>query len=285
MKRWIAALLAALLLCSLTACQQTPTSPAEPEQSTELPATAQPEPPAEPAEPAEPSAPAEPPEEPITPPEEQEEPLEVSQPILLATDTASEFHSGNGAAAVTLYPTGLSVHTGSEQADQIINAYYQNVFEKLNDLCTGEVMELTENGQYHYTVTAENELARFDQIISIARTVTVFGDDTGLRTVTYYGETFDCLTGGLMTADNFFAVPEEIYMARLAECVRQQISEDPYHDQNYFAQWEDMALRALRKEHFYVTEDAYVVFYQENELGAGAAVFAIPWSQLEDIAA
>lgn len=285
MKRKLAALLAASLLLTLAACQETPEVPAEPEK----PAVVEPEQPPKPAQPEKPAEPApeDPPEEPIEPPEEEDPPEDPSpEQILSHTDEAETFPNESGEELVSLYPTNLSVHTGNETADSVINAYYENVFGKLRDLCTGEVMELSEEMGWHYSVTAEATLARYnDDLISIARTVTVLGEESGLRTVTRYGETFDRHTGGLLTADDFFAVDEETYLERLSDCVCQAISEDPYHDQIYFAQWEEQARRALRKENFYVTDEAYVVFYQENDLGAESAEFAIPWSRLEDIAA
>lgn len=291
MKRWTAAILAALLLLSLAACQKTPEEPAAP---AEPPALTGPDTPISSEDPIEPpDTPEQPAEAPVTPPDTEEDPPEALEwPVVTEYGAYSTLLSESGEPCVSYYPEGLSIRIDSEEAGDAINAYYRSAYSKFHDFCAGEVMALSEDGAYHYRAEMLASVERYDRpgaagrrVISISRTAEVTGEETHLSTVTYYAETFDCLTGGILTADDFFAVPESEYIPRLTECVRRQISEDPYHDQKYFADWEELTDRTFEKTSFYVQEDNYVVYYQENDLGPNAAVFFIPWRELEDITA
>ena len=51
-------------------------------------------------------------------------------------------------------------------------------------------------------------------------------------------------------------------------------------------QWSDLAYSAFNKDQFYVTPDAFCVFYQDGALGQeGVMDFAIPWTELQGITA
>lgn len=285
MKRWIAGLLAALLIFGLCACREA--AAPEPDEIEEPPAAVEPaEKPAQPEPQDPPSQPAQP--EPPAPPAESEEPEPpAAEEPALSTRTVS----GSAEAADADYQvryTLLLPQLGAAAGDAAgtINAYYESAAKKTEDLCWELLSQAAEMGQ-DYEVTEDYTVGRFDEaMLSVLRTVTIRETDTGLERVTYAAETFDLASGGLMTADDFFAVDEGEYAARLAECVRRQISEDPYHDQTYFAQWEDLTERTFSRDQFYITEDAYVVFYQADALGGAAKnVFPIPWRQLEDLLA
>ena len=275
MKRLLAALLAALLLLTLSACREEP-APAEPSE----PETAAP---AEPAEetPTEPEDPA---------PAEPAEPAEEPEP-----ETPSPDESDGGAPAVEpLVTEGLveesvsyridspRVSTGDEATDQILNDYYTAADGKVEDLCWGEVYEEALSAHALYHVESGYAVMRGDaSVLSIRREVTVRNLTAGTQQTTLQAETFALPGGGLMTIRDFFT---EDPAGRLVEQVRRQISEDPYHDQNYYPQWSELCESAFRPEQFYVTDGAIVVFYQEGDLGPGGkTVFEIPWDALRDI--
>ena len=278
MKRGLAALLALMLLL-FTACgRETPETPEEPEQ----PVVTDPE---EPDVPEEPGGPEE--------PDSQDEPDVPEEPGDTDTQqppadgdvvTQNEYEGDAGQVRYTgRVPT---FHTGSEDVDQILNQYYSVQWQKIVERAAGELSEQAEAEGTTLLVEADYTVERCDEeILSICRTVSVTNGGGGTET-TRYGETFALDSGGLLTAGDFFAVEPTEYGQRLADCVRRQIREDPYHSEHYFAQWEELAATELDQNRFYVTSDAYCVFYPEGALGWEAkTVFEIPWSQLADILA
>lgn len=276
MKRMLAALLAALMLLTLAACKKdtAPVDPEEPEiTDTQDPADT--EPVQEETPDTEPSG-----TEPSEDPSDSTEPAEpAAEGAAAVTDQVSE---GQVEEAISYKITVPKISTGNDAADQILSDYYTSAAGKVEDLCWGELYEeaLSSQGMYH--VEANYAVERNDGgVLSIRRTVTVTDLKTSETRVTLYGETFALPGGGLMTAGDFFTVdPTD----RLVEQVRRVISEDPYHDQNYDAQWSDLCRSAFNKDQFYVTDDFYVVYYQDGDLGAGGkTVFEIPWSALQDI--
>lgn len=274
MKRMLAALLAALMLLSLAACKkdETPVEPEEPEiTEPQEPETTEPEEevPEEPDEPAE--------------PDEGTADPEPTAPVEGAAAVEDLVTEGLVEEAISYRITVPKISTGSADADQILSDYYTSAAGKVEDLCWGELYEeaLTDQAMYH--VEADYVVERNDgEVLSIRRTVTVTDLGTSKARVTLYAETFSLPGGGLMTASDFFtADPTD----RLVEQVRRSISEDPYHDQNYYPQWSDLCRSAFNKDQFYVTDGFYVVFYQEGDLGQGGrTVFEIPWDSLKDIA-
>ena len=278
MKRWMAAALAALLVLALCACQKEPAPEQDPPEE---PVTEEPQTPTEMEE--EDEDPAVRPEEPDTPPAEGGE---TGDPAGVAT-VADSMSEGQVEESVSYRLKMPGVTTGNATVDQILGDYYAAAAGKVEDLCWGEVYEeaLASGNLYH--VDTDYTVMRNDgEILSVYRTVTVTNINTSQMQTTAYGETFDLASGGLLTAGDFFAVDQATYMARLADCVCRQIQEDPYHSDNYYAQWESLATSALDRDRFYVTDEAYCVFYQQGDLGLGGkTVFEIPWSQLADLLA
>lgn len=272
MKRWIAGLAAVGLLLALAACARE-----------EKPVPDTPETPPAVETPAAPEQPEEKPESPEQPEQPEEEPpAEPPAGAAVVTEAVSE---GSVEEAVGYRFSMPEVRTENDGVDQILNNYYASAAGKLEDLAWGEAYEQALEEHAAYDLTAEYRVMHNEaQMLSVYRTVTLTNRQTGISQVTAYAETFNLENGGLLTAGDFFDVEESVYSQRLADCVRRQIREDPYHDQNYFAQWEDLVLAAFSKDQFYVTGDGYCVFYQENDLGGAAeTVFEIPWSQLEDL--
>ncbi len=275
MKHILSLLLAALLVFSLAACQK---NEPEPEPPVEPPVVETPETPEVPAEP-------EIPEVPETPevPEEPEVPAELPAGTAeVATTTIADSVEESVSYSLEL----PEITAADENVSEILNAYYQSVAGKLKDLAWGEVYEqaLADHAVLH--LDASYEVMRNDgDILSIYRTVTLDAPMAdGIPEVTAYAETFDLKTGGLLTASDFFDADEATYTERLTQCVTQIISEDPYHDQNYTASWEDAVRERFDPARFYVTDDAYVVFYQDGDLGwLVEAAFPIPWSRLADL--
>ena len=285
MKRLLAALLAALLLLTLAACQKTQDpGPEEPDE----PVIGEPDTPEEtPEEPEDTQEPEEP-DGTTDEPEDTQEPEtnpDIPEGGAMVLAAGGDGYAGEGTqVAYDIYVP--KVETGNEQVDQIINDYYANQEKKLLDQAAGELVERAADEGRELTVLSNFNVERNgDGILSIYRNVIVREVDTGLEDITAYAETFDLTSGGLMTADAFFDTDEATYTQRLVDCVRRQIREDPYHDQNYFAQWEDAAQRQFNRDQFYVTEDGYTVFYQQHSLGYEIHCYEIPWSQLADILA
>ncbi len=270
MKRTLAALLAALLLISLAACdRETPPDPEQPE----TPVVQEPE-----------ETPETPDDEAPEPPTETPDPVEPADDGAAVTDNVV---SGSVEELIGYQLTMPQVDTGDQAVDQILNDYYTAAAGQLEDLCWGEVYEQAlENLQAH-NVTAQYTVERNgDGVLSIYRTVTVENLVTGDRQQTAHAETFQLSSGGLLTAADFFDADEATWTARLVEQVRRAISDDPYHDQSYYPQWSDLCASAFQREQFYVTDEAFVVFYQPGDLGPGGqTTFAVPWSSLSDIAA
>lgn len=273
MKRIIAALLAALMLLTLAACKkdETPVEPEEPEIT-------EPQEPEETEEPEEPAEPEEP-EQPEEPDTETQEPDQPAEGAAVVEDNVTE---GLVEEYVSYRVTVPKISTGSADADQILSDYYASAAGKVEDLCWGEVYEQAMETHTMVHVEADYVVERNDgEVLSIRRTVTVTDLNTNQVQTTLYAETFSLPDGGLMTASDFFTTdPTD----RLVEQVRRVISEDPYHDQNYYPQWSELCQSAFNKDQFYVTDDFYTVFYQDGDLGAGGkTVFEIPWSALQDI--
>lgn len=278
MKRMIAALLAAVLLLALTACGQE--TPAE-------------------------EVPEAPPSEPVVQPPETEEPPQIQPPAVEEAppveappaEDAPVADAGDATVTISTEMDSIEelvtyelklpvVETGDAAVDQILSDYYTSVGGKLRDLCWGEVYEQALEDRAVIHVTADFTVKKNSEgILSICRTVTVANLQlSSWPETTTYTETFNLANGGLMTAADFFDADEAAYTARLTEGVHRQISQDPYHDQTYFAQWEDLTNQAFDKDLFYVTDEAYCVVYQQFALGGAAEnVFPIPWSSLADI--
>ena len=271
MKRLLAALLAAVMLLTLAACKQEAPDPVEPEE----PEITEPVTPEEPEEPEEPETPEE--------PEEPEEPETPDEPVEGAATVEDQVTEGQVEEAISYRITVPKISTGDAAADQILADYYTSAAGKVEDLCYGELYEEALESQGMYHVEAEYVVECNDgEVLSIRRTVTTTDLRTSQAQVKLYAETFALPGGGLLTASDFFTVdPTD----RLVEQVRRIISEDPYHDQNYYSQWSDLCQSAFNKDQFYITDGFYVVFYQEGDLGnGGKTVFEIPWDSLRDIA-
>ena len=275
MKRLLAALLAALLICSLTACKkdQTPVDPEEPEITEPVTPeeTEEPEVPETPDETAEPDASA---------PEDGDTPSEPAAEGAAAVE--DQVTEGQVEEAISYQITVPKVSTGDAAADEILTAYYASAAGKVEDLCWGELYEESLSTQAMYHVEASYTVMRNDGgVLSIRRDVLITNLKTDQVEDTLYAETFALPGGGLLTAQDFFTVdPTD----RLVEQVRRIISENPYHDQVYDPQWSELCRSAFNKDQFYVTDEAYVVFYRSGDLGqAGQIVFEIPWDALRDI--
>ena len=275
MKKQLSVLLAAALLLTLAACKKAdagPQPPVDPPVSEE-PET--PEPPVSPGGPEEPDEPGEP-----------ETPAPPAEPPEAGAATVTDAVSEGSVEELVSYQFHLpEITAGDASVSQILNDYYASVYGKLGDLCYGEIYEQAIDQHTVLHVTADYQVMYSSGgRLSILRHVTVTDQQTGVAEVTAYAETFNLENGGLLTAGDFFDADEQTYTARLVDCVRRRIQEDPYHDQNYFSQWEDLTQAAFSKDQFYVTDGYYAVFYQENDLGGAAeTVFEIPWSQLEDL--
>lgn len=272
MKKHLSVLLAAALLLTLAACKKAETDPQPP---VDPPVSEEPETPDPPVSPDGPEEPSEPetPAPPAAAPEDG---------AAAVTDAVSE---GSVEELVSYQFHQPEITAADASVSQILNDYYASVYGKLSDLCYGEVYEQAIDRHTVLHVTADYQvMCSSGGRLSILRHVTVADQQTGVAEVTAYAETFNLENGGLLTAGDFFDAGEQTYTARLVDCVRRQIQEDPYHDQNYFSQWEDLTQAAFNKDQFYVTDGCYAVFYQENDLGGAAeTVFEIPWSQLEDL--
>lgn len=275
MRRILSVLLAALLLLSLAACGQE--------------AAPAPETPEEPAVPETPDVPEEPTPEPEPEPEAEPEPEDTPAPDPESSGVSVETVTSEGSVEdMVSYTIAVpQVATGSDAVDQILNDYYTAAAGKVEDLCWGDLYVEVMEQQMQAHVDASFTVERNDgEILSICRTVTVNYLQTGstMEDQQILGETFRVSDGGLLTAGDFFSVPEEQWTDRLADGVARIISEDPYHAQHYAADWQTACAALLDRDAFYVTGDAFVVLYQPGALGPEAeTAFPIPWSSLADI--
>ncbi len=267
MKRIPLLSLAALLL--LSACQPNAASPGPPPTETE------------------PSAPIAPPREDLTPPA-GDEPALVAPDLPTEAGTASvafSQSSGSVEESVSWSIQLPQVSTASAAADEAIGAYYEGVSKKLRGLAQGEVYEqsLSEHSVLHLAVESSVE-RNGGGLLSISRTVAIYDlQDGGSTQVTSCAETFDLSTGGLVTPDDLFDTDEETWTARLLQCAARQIREDPSHETSYDPQWEALLAQRFERDQFYLTDEAYVLFYQIGDLRDGSATFPVPWRQLADI--
>ncbi len=274
LKKFLPLLLcAALLLC---ACAKEEPAP-EPEPAAAV------EPPREPVEEVEPAAEPSPQPEPELEPAAEPEPAEDVEPV------PEPDAPGQGAVVTALVNEGsveesvgyrLTFPTVSGAAGAgTINEYYGNAAARLRDLAWGELYEQSLDEHTILNLEADYEVTRNDGVyLSVYRTVSAGG-----RTAAY-AETFELATGALLTADDVFDAPEADYQARLVEAVTRLIEEDPEHSQTYSAQWEERAAEAFDHDQFYLTDDAYVVFYQSGELGGAAETrFPIPFRRIADL--
>lgn len=268
MKRLLPLLLCmALLFC---ACAKE-----EPTQDVVPAAEAPPAPAVEPGTEVEPEPEAEPePEvEPETEPAPEPEPVAPSQGAVV-TALVNEGSVEESVGYRITFPT-VSGAAGAGT----INEFYGNAAARLRDLAWGELYEQSLDEHAVLNLEADYEVARNDGVyLSVYRTVSVDG-----RTVAY-AETFELATGALLTADDVFDAPEADYQSRLTEAVSRLIEEDPNHSQTYSAQWENRITEAFDRDQFYLTDDAYVVFYQRGELGGAAETrFPIPFRRIADL--
>lgn len=280
MKKLLAALLAVLLLVGVTGChkEKTPEEPEVPEQTV-----------TEPVEEEQPDDPQ--PQEPETPEDNQEQ--EDNQEDTPATNgelgaELTVVETENSIEdRVTYLITMPSVSTGDSAVDTILNDYYANQTGKLEDLCWGEIYEQAINDHLSFYLTTNfNVEENTPERLSIVRQTIVTNTHTQESTITQQAETFRLSDGALLLANDFFSVDEAAWTNRVVDLVRRSISEDPYHSETMSQQWSDLAYSAFNKDQFYVTPDAFCVFYQDGALGQEDVIdFAIPWTELQGITA
>jgi|GEM_PF-5762154 len=265
MKQLISALLAVLVLLSLSGCRRAAVPAAE---TTAAPVTETPAPETTTAAPA------------TTAPAAESETAPPSGTAAV-TDRAEE---GSVEESVGYRLVVPQVSAADPAAAQTINDYYTSVLGKLKDLAAGEVYEQAMNNHTVLMLTSayETECNR-DGVLSLRRSATSADQSGGRDTVTWYAETFNLANGGLYTLGDFFSVPESGYAARLTGAVAAQIGDDPNHAQTYFDNWETLVVSSFDATQFYVTPDAVVVYYQAGALGRDAVFFTIPDKELADI--
>lgn len=289
MKKLFFLFLTALLL--LTACtnevEPAPAAEPEPEPSVSEPAPA----PAPEQQPVEPSPEPEQPEpEPAPEPEPTQEPEPTPE-----TGPGVEARMNKQIGSVeesTSYEIRVPVLEGAGDGVAAINAYYERVAGNLYDLAYGEVYEESLNRRTTLTLIGDYSVQRNDgKLISIRRSVGVYdmrpgtGEfSTGVQ-YTKYGETFDLETGGLLTPGDIFDADQAVYTKRLVENVARYIREHPdtTGDYQWVSDWETRAAEQFDQNRFYLTGDAYVVWYDDGEVCLGEREFPIPWRQLADI--
>ena len=188
---------------------------------------------------------------------------------------------------VTYLITMPSVSTGDSAVDTILNDYYSNQTGKLEDLCWGEIYEQAINEHVSFDVMTNFSVKEnTPERLSIVRQTIVTNTHTEERTVTQQAETFRLSDGALLLANDFFNVDEAAWTNRVVDLVRRSISENPYHSETLSSQWSDLAYSAFNKDQFYVTTDAFCVFYQDGALGQeGVIEFELPWTDLQGITA
>lgn len=279
MKKLLAALLAVLLLVGVTGChkEKTPEEPEVPEQTVTEPVEEEPDD----SQPQEPETPEDNQEQ-----EDNQEDIPATNGELGAELTVVETENSIE-DRVTYLITMPSVSTGDSAVDTILNDYYSNQTGKLEDLCWGEIYEQAINDHVSFDVVTNFSVQEnTPERLSIVRQTIVTNTHTQESTVTQQAETFRLFDGALLLANDFFSVDETAWTNRVVDLVRRSISEDPYHSETMSQQWSDLAYSAFNKDQFYVTPDAFCVFYQDGALGQeGVMDFAIPWTELQGITA
>lgn len=276
MKKLLAALLAVLLLVGITGCHKetTPEEPEVPEETVTEPVTEEPEEPETPEEPEQPEQPQEPEKGPVTDGE------------LGAEMTVVEVENSIEDRVVYLI-TMPAVSTGNGDVDTILNDYYGNQSGKIEDLCWGEIYEQAINEHTSFEVhTNFTVMENTPERLSILRETIVKNVQTEETTTTEQAETFRLSDGALLLAGDFFSVDEATWTNRVVDIVRRSISENPAYTATFASQWSDLVWSAFNKDQFYVTPEAFGIFYQEGDLGQENVLhFEIPWTELQGITA
>ena len=279
MKKLLAALLDVLLLVCVTGChkEKTPEEPEVPEETVTEPVEEEPDDP----QPQEPETPEDTQEQ-----EDNQEDTPATNGELGAELTVVETENSIEDRVIYLITMPL-VSTGDSAVDTILNDYYSNQTGKLEDLFWGEIYEQAINGHVSFNVVTNFSVQEnTPERLSIVRQTVITNTHTQESTVTQQAETFRLSDGALLLANDFFSVDEAAWTNRVVDLVRRSISEDPYHSETMSQQWSDLAYSAFNKDQFYVTPDAFCVFYQDGALGQeGVMDFAILWTELQGITA
>ena len=274
MKKLLAALLAVLLLVSVTGChkEKAPQEPEVPDETVTEPVTEEPEEPETPEEPEQPEEPQEPEKGPVTDGE-----LGAEMTVVETENSIED--------RVTYLITMPSVSTGNSDVDTIINDYYGNQTGKIEDLCWGEIYEQAINELTSFHVTTNFEvMENTPERLSILRQTITTNIQTQEKTTTEQAETFRLSDGALLLAGDFFSVDEAAWTNRVVDILRRSISETPYYAETLAPQWSDLVWSAFNKDQFYVTPESFCVFYQEGALGQEEVLhFEIPWTELQGI--
>lgn len=289
MKKLIILFLAVLFL--LTACtdKAAPAPAAEPESEPPVsePAPA-PAPEQQPVEP--PPDPEQPEPEPVAEPEGAQEPENAPE-----TGTGIVVRMDEQAGSVeesTGYQIRVPVLEGAGDGVAAINAYYEKIAQNLYDLAYREIYEQALDRHAILTLIGDFSVQRNDgKLLSVRRSVAVYdmrpgtGELTTGVQYTQYAETFDVESGGLLTPGDIFDVEREVYTGRLVENVVRYIREHPdtAGDYQWVPDWEARAAERFDQNRFYLTGDAYVVWYDDGDVCMGEREFPIPWRQLADI--
>ncbi|GAB6109438.1 RsiV family protein [Fusibacter bizertensis] len=181
-----------------------------------------------------------------------------------------------------------------------INEY----FKGLEDFYYNELPELPEDitnklsgidSGYYRSAEYQMELQN-ENIFSVSAKLD--GGAGGVSWAGMAGATFNLDTGKQLLLDDIFNVDEDVYMSKIYDLVSLEIEksikesnesgngnlyffDDPYSGEGYKAIRE-----AFISTHFYLTQDALVVFYDKYVLAAGAAgplSYSIPYNELTGI--
>lgn len=173
-------------------------------------------------------------------------------------------------------------HDLNNEAETVINVYYENLMTKAKNLAEAglypralEDYQTDPGGFSAYQLTESYEISYYDGgVVSIPRTIVI--EHGGETETLMYAETFNLENGGLLIFDDFFTVSQEEAQARILEEVDARIQSGGI----FFESASEYAKNSFDKNNFYLTEDAFVIFYPEGTLADasyGPVKFEIPF--------
>ena len=193
------------------------------------------------------------------------------------------------------YDIALPQISGAGVADTI-NTYYNGEMTDFLYVVNTELtavaeinLESAENGgtDYMSCYANQNYDVRYsdDSLLSISRSMDIYYGSVSVD-LSQKAETFDMLTGQMITLDQLFIVSQDVYIRRLTEEVAAQIAAQGGVEAGYYENYAERAQQYFYQENYYLTQNGITVFYPTITVAPmvlGLCSFEIPYGDLSDI--
>lgn len=187
-----------------------------------------------------------------------------------------EFTYGKSETVVLKTSFSLPHVQGDSDAAQIINQYYENIYQKKVAYCEDELynfavdsIDYIESWGYFYSDETFEVKLNQDGFLSIVRSGSEYtGGVHGNWFV--FCDTFNSQTGAKLSLSDLFSVPYEQYSQIIFSEVKRQIAQSDTTD-GYYENYSELIDSAFSPDDFFLSEDGINVVFQMYAIAPYAA--------------